>query len=315
MTLWQRLFGRRQLDRELEVELRDHLERQVADYMREGSSEAEARRRAAANFGGIQQVKEYLPRRPGDAVAGRSRHRRALRPSHAGSQPHLHARRRAVARAGHRRQHRHLHARQQPAAADAAGARPRAAGADWRRQLDEPDLGRDQEPPASAVRRRRRLVATAVRPVARRTAAAGRRALGQWRVLRRLWCPGDSRSYLHDGERPPRRRRRRDGGRHQLRVLAAAVRRGRRCHRPHADPQPNRLHRHRRHAAGVSRAGHRPQLRRRRAAADGGDPRSRRRPAPDRPIVLVARHHRAPEGRPVDRSGHGRAAGRAAGDP
>jgi putative ABC transport system permease protein len=59
MTLWQRLFGRRQLDRELEVELRDHLERQVADYMREGSSETEARRRAAANFGGIQQVKEY----------------------------------------------------------------------------------------------------------------------------------------------------------------------------------------------------------------------------------------------------------------
>ena len=36
MTIWRRLFGRGDLDRELDAELRDHLERQVADYRREG---------------------------------------------------------------------------------------------------------------------------------------------------------------------------------------------------------------------------------------------------------------------------------------
>ena len=59
MTLWRRLFGRGRLDRELDAELRDHLERQVADYRREGLSEAEARRKAAAQFGGLDQAKEY----------------------------------------------------------------------------------------------------------------------------------------------------------------------------------------------------------------------------------------------------------------
>jgi putative ABC transport system permease protein len=59
MTLWQRLFRRGDLDRELDAELRDHLERQIADYRREGLSEAEARRKAAAQFGGLDQAKEY----------------------------------------------------------------------------------------------------------------------------------------------------------------------------------------------------------------------------------------------------------------
>jgi putative ABC transport system permease protein len=59
MTLWRRLFGRGRLDRELDAELRDHLERRVADYLNEGLSEAEARRRASAGFGGLEQTKEY----------------------------------------------------------------------------------------------------------------------------------------------------------------------------------------------------------------------------------------------------------------
>jgi putative ABC transport system permease protein len=58
MTLWRRLFGRGELDRELDAELRDHLERQVADYLREGLSEADARRKAAAQFGGLDQARE-----------------------------------------------------------------------------------------------------------------------------------------------------------------------------------------------------------------------------------------------------------------
>ena len=59
MTLWRRLFGRDRLDHELDAELRDHVERQVADFKRDGLGDAEARRKAAAQFGGLDQAKEY----------------------------------------------------------------------------------------------------------------------------------------------------------------------------------------------------------------------------------------------------------------
>ncbi len=59
MTLWRRLFGRGDLDRELDAELRDHLERLVADYTAAGMPPAGARRKAAAQFGGLDQAKEY----------------------------------------------------------------------------------------------------------------------------------------------------------------------------------------------------------------------------------------------------------------
>jgi putative ABC transport system permease protein len=59
MTLWRRLFGRTDLDRELDAELRDHVERLVADYTAAGMRPDEARRKAAAQFGGLDQAKEY----------------------------------------------------------------------------------------------------------------------------------------------------------------------------------------------------------------------------------------------------------------
>ncbi len=58
MTWWRRLVSGARLDRDLDRELRDHLERQIADLMREGMSQAEARRKAALTFGGIERVKE-----------------------------------------------------------------------------------------------------------------------------------------------------------------------------------------------------------------------------------------------------------------
>ena len=58
MTRWRRLFERDRLDREIDAELRDHVERQIADYRRQGLSEAEARRRALAGFGGVEQAGE-----------------------------------------------------------------------------------------------------------------------------------------------------------------------------------------------------------------------------------------------------------------
>ncbi len=56
-----RLFGlflRRKLERELEEEIRLHLEMQIEDNLRQGMSPEEARRAARLKFGGIEQVKE-----------------------------------------------------------------------------------------------------------------------------------------------------------------------------------------------------------------------------------------------------------------
>jgi predicted permease len=53
-----RLLRRNRLERQLDVELRDHFDRLVADYVADGSSEAEARRRARLDFGGLDQIKE-----------------------------------------------------------------------------------------------------------------------------------------------------------------------------------------------------------------------------------------------------------------
>ena len=58
MTWWRRLLQRGTIERQLDAELRDHVERLVADNLRSGASEAEARRRARLAFGGIEQVKE-----------------------------------------------------------------------------------------------------------------------------------------------------------------------------------------------------------------------------------------------------------------
>ena len=58
MTLWRRLFGRGELDRELDAELRDHLERLVTEYTAAGMDPDKARRKAAAQFGGLDQARE-----------------------------------------------------------------------------------------------------------------------------------------------------------------------------------------------------------------------------------------------------------------
>src|SRR6185295_11902439 len=50
---------RRAADERLDLEIRDHIERQVADYVATGMSEAEARRRVRLEFGGVDQAKEH----------------------------------------------------------------------------------------------------------------------------------------------------------------------------------------------------------------------------------------------------------------
>jgi predicted permease len=58
MYRWLTLFRRRRLERELEAELRFHFERQVEDNLAAGMTLEAARRRAALEFGGLEQVKE-----------------------------------------------------------------------------------------------------------------------------------------------------------------------------------------------------------------------------------------------------------------
>ena len=53
-----RLLHRGRIEDELDAELRDHVERQVADHVRAGMSPGEARRRARLEFGGLDQIKE-----------------------------------------------------------------------------------------------------------------------------------------------------------------------------------------------------------------------------------------------------------------
>jgi len=59
MTGWfRRLLHGRELERQLDAELHDHIERHVADLIRGGISEAEARRQARLSIGGVEQAKE-----------------------------------------------------------------------------------------------------------------------------------------------------------------------------------------------------------------------------------------------------------------
>ncbi|HEV2499176.1 MAG TPA: permease prefix domain 1-containing protein, partial [Terriglobia bacterium] len=58
MRWYQRLLRRGRTEKQLDAELRFHLERQIADYIATGMSPEEAHRRARLEFGGLDQVKE-----------------------------------------------------------------------------------------------------------------------------------------------------------------------------------------------------------------------------------------------------------------
>ena len=58
MSWWTRMRNRGRPENELDAELRDHVERQVADHIVAGMSAREARRRVRLEFGGLDQVKE-----------------------------------------------------------------------------------------------------------------------------------------------------------------------------------------------------------------------------------------------------------------
>ncbi|HEY1805565.1 MAG TPA: ABC transporter permease [Terracidiphilus sp.] len=65
MSWVRRLFTRKQMEAELDKELRFHFESQVADKIRSGVPESEARRLTRIEFGGIEQIKEDCRERRG----------------------------------------------------------------------------------------------------------------------------------------------------------------------------------------------------------------------------------------------------------
>ena len=58
MTWLSRLFKRSRAESDLDRELRDHVERRVAALVASGVPPGDARRRAALEFGGMEQIKE-----------------------------------------------------------------------------------------------------------------------------------------------------------------------------------------------------------------------------------------------------------------
>jgi putative ABC transport system permease protein len=53
-----RLFRKEQTEKHLDAELRDHLERQISDFIAAGITPGEARRRAHLDFGGLESIKQ-----------------------------------------------------------------------------------------------------------------------------------------------------------------------------------------------------------------------------------------------------------------
>src|SRR6266851_2935911 len=60
MNWWKSLFGKGALEAQLDKELRFHIEKLTNDYIAEGMTPEEARRRAVLEFGGREQVKEEV---------------------------------------------------------------------------------------------------------------------------------------------------------------------------------------------------------------------------------------------------------------
>jgi predicted permease len=58
MHWFRRLFQKEKSEKQLDAELRFHLEHQVSDYIAAGMSPAEARRRARLDFGGLESIKQ-----------------------------------------------------------------------------------------------------------------------------------------------------------------------------------------------------------------------------------------------------------------
>ena len=76
MSWLRRLFTRKQMEADLDRELSFHFESQVADKVRSGIAENEARRLTRIEFGGAEQIKEAERRGIHPACGVDGRHQR-----------------------------------------------------------------------------------------------------------------------------------------------------------------------------------------------------------------------------------------------
>ena len=247
-----RLVRRTRAEAELDGELRDHLERQVADLVQQGHAEPEARRLAALELGGIEQIKEQCRDARGTRWVARPRAGSPATASGYCASSGVHRRRRPVARARHRREHRDLLARQRPPAPHPAGRQALTARA-ARSTVRGPTRSGSRCATGSGVsshgRRRRgaRSASTSRTVASRNSSRVSRRAAAS---STRSAC-ARAGPDVHDGRRPARRRPRRSGRGHQL---SGSGSRGSAA-RPTSSAGRSRstapVHDHRCHAAGI----------------------------------------------------------------
>ena len=119
---WFRVSSRRaDFEREMQDEMRIHLELYQADLRRRGLSEAEARRRAFADFGSLAGASGGMPRGRRPAPVRRTARRRRVRGPAPATLAGVHDRGPAVARTRDWRQYRHLQPDRHRAGEDTPG--------------------------------------------------------------------------------------------------------------------------------------------------------------------------------------------------
>ena len=115
------LFRRDEIERALDTDLNDYIERSAAEKIRAGMSEVEARRAARIELGGVEQTKDRVRKTLSFAPLDNALSRLRLCAANVAPPEDLHDRRRADARAWARRERRDLLVVSADPAASAAG--------------------------------------------------------------------------------------------------------------------------------------------------------------------------------------------------
>ncbi len=122
------LFEHKRLERELDDEVRFHLEMQIEDNLKAGMNPAEARYAALRSFGAIEPMKESVPRTMGIRPGRNDSAGHTLRASDSPQEPRLYDDRRSHTGAGDWRQYRNVQRAEYGSAPAASLSSPRTVG-------------------------------------------------------------------------------------------------------------------------------------------------------------------------------------------